>query len=235
MRRAERYARTISTVYLARMSERVLALVAHFIIAVISASGYAGVTLLMAIESACVPLPSEIIMPFSGYLCGPHPEHTAHLNLIWVAVFGAIGCNIGSAIAYWIGAIGGRPFIERYGRFVLLDHRDLDRAEHFFKHYGSVTVFVGRLLPIVRTFIALPAGIARMSQVRFHIYTFLGSLPWCFVLAYVGLKLGQAWDHDPRFQAAFHRFHFAVELVVLAAIVWFVWTHWRDRVRPNAA
>ncbi|HTW45607.1 MAG TPA: DedA family protein [Acidobacteriaceae bacterium] len=212
------------------MSEKILALIAHFIISVISASGYAGVTLLMAIESACIPLPSEIIMPFSGYLA-----HTGRLSLIGVSVAGAIGCNLGSVVAYWIGAAGGRPFITRYGRFVLLDHHDLDRAERFFARYGGIAVFLGRLLPIVRTFIALPAGIARMSQVRFHVYTFLGSLPWCFALAYVGMKLGQAWDTDPRFQATFHHYHLVVEALILAGAIWFVWTHWKDRVRSDRA
>lgn len=212
------------------MTEKILAVVAHFIIATISTSGYVGITLLMAIESACVPLPSEIIMPFSGYLV-----HTGQLALFGVALAGAIGCNLGSAVAYWVGAIGGRPFIARYGRFVLLDHRDLDRAEHFFTRYGSITVFVGRLLPIVRTFIALPAGIARMSQVRFHIYTFLGSLPWCYALAYVGMRLGQAWDTDPRFKAVYHRYHLVMEAFILAGVVWFVWTHWKSRARANEA
>jgi membrane protein DedA with SNARE-associated domain len=184
----------------------------------------------MAIESACIPLPSEIIMPFAGYLV-----HTGRLSLFWVATGGAIGCNLGSALAYWIGAWGGRPVIARWGRFVLLDPHDLDRAEHFFARYGSITVFLARLMPVVRTFIALPAGIAKMPQLRFHLYTFLGSWPWCFVLAYAGMKLGQAWDSDPRFKAWFHRFHLGVELLLLAAIIWFLWTHWRNRVRPEEA
>lgn len=212
------------------MTEKILAILAHFIIATISASGYAGVTLLMAIESACIPLPSEIIMPFAGYLA-----HTGRLSLTGVAVAGAVGCNIGSAVAYWIGAVGGRPFIARYGRFVLLNQHDLDRAERFFGKFGALTVFIGRLLPIVRTFIALPAGIARMSQVKFHIYTFLGSLPWCYVLAYVGMKLGEEWDSDPRFKAIFHRYHLVVEALIVAAVVWFVWTHWKARTRPSEA
>ncbi len=212
------------------MTEKILAVLASFIISVISASGYIGVALLMAIESACIPLPSEIIMPFSGYLV-----HTGQLKLFWVATAGAIGCNLGSVVAYWIGALGGRPFIRKYGRFVLLNQHDLDRAEHFFQRFGGITVFIGRLLPVVRTFIALPAGIARMPQLRFHIYTFIGSWPWCFVLAYVGMKLGQAWETDPRFKAAFHRFHLAVEIVLVAAIIWFVWTHWKNRVRPEEA
>jgi membrane protein DedA with SNARE-associated domain len=212
------------------MTEKILAALASFIIAVISASGYAGIALLMAIESACIPLPSEIIMPFSGYLV-----HTGQLQLFWVATAGALGCNLGSIVAYWIGAIGGRPFIRKYGRFVLLNQHDLDRAEHFFQRFGGITVFIGRLLPVVRTFIALPAGIARMPQLRFHIYTFIGSWPWCYVLAYVGVKLGRAWDSDPRFKALFHRFHVAVEIVLVIGIAWFVWTHWKNRVRVAEA
>lgn len=210
------------------MTEKILAVLASFIIAVISASGYAGVALLMAIESACIPLPSEIIMPFSGYLV-----HTGQLKLFWVATAGAIGCNLGSLVAYWAGALGGRPFIMKYGRFVLLNHHDLDRAEHFFQRYGGITVFIGRLLPIIRTFIALPAGIARMPQLRFHIYTFLGSWPWCYVLAYVGMKLGQAWETDPRFKAIYHRYHIVMEAIILVGVIWFVWTHWKNRVRPQ--
>lgn len=208
------------------MSEKLLALVAHTIIAVLSAGGYGGLLLLMAIESVGIPLPSEIIMTFAGYLV-----QLGHLNLFWVATIGALGCNLGSFVAYWIGALGGRPLIARWGRWVLLSQHDLDRAEHFFARYGGITVFVGRLLPVVRTFIALPAGLARMPQIRFHIYTFLGSWPWCFALAYVGMRLGRAWDTDPRFQAAFHRFHLGVELLIVVGLVLFVWTHWRNRVR----
>ncbi len=212
------------------MSEHILTLLASFIIAVISAGGYAGIALLMAIESACIPLPSEIIMPFAGYLI-----HTGQLKLFWVATAGAIGCNLGSIPAYWLGALGGRPAIERFGRFVLLTRHDLDRVERFFHKYGGITVLLGRLLPVVRTFIALPAGIARMNQIRFHLYTFLGSWPWCYALAYVGMRLGDKWDSDPRFKAIFHRFHLSVELLLLAAIVWFVYSHWTNRVRTEAA
>jgi membrane protein DedA with SNARE-associated domain len=212
------------------MSEKILAVLAHFIIAVISASGYAGIVLLMGIESACIPLPSEIIMPFAGYLV-----HVGQLNLIWVATAGAIGCNLGSVVAYWVGAYGGRPLVERFGRYVLLSQHDLDRVTHYFEKFGGITVFVGRLLPVVRTFIALPAGIAKMPQLRFHIYTFLGSWPWCYLLAYVGVRLGEHWDSDPRFKAIFHRFHLGVELLLLAGIAWFFWSHWRGRVRTSGA
>ena len=213
------------------MSEKIIAYLAHYIEAFIAATHYLGVALLMAIESACTPLPSEIIMPFAGY-----EVHQRVLTLWGVATAGALGCNLGSAVAYWAGAYGGRPFIERYGRYVLLTRHDLDRTTRFFERYGSATVLVGRLLPVVRAFIALPAGIARMPQLRFHVYTFIGSWPWCFVLAYIGMKLGEHWDTDPRFKAAFHRFHTAVELLLLVGIVWFLWSHLRrGRERPAIA
>lgn len=202
------------------MSERILAHILQFITHVIDLGGYAGIAALMGIESACVPLPSEIIMPFAGYLV-----YLGHLNLFLVATAGAIGCNLGSVVGYWIGAKGGRPLVERYGRWVLMSHHDLDRMTHFFLKYGSITVLVARLLPVVRTFIAFPAGIAKMPQLRFHIYTFVGSWPWCFGLAYVGMKLGEKWHTDPRFEQAFHRFHLGVELALVAGLVWFVWAH----------
>jgi membrane protein DedA with SNARE-associated domain len=174
----------------------------------------------MAIESACIPLPSEIIMPFAGYLV-----FKGQFSLWAVALVGALGCNLGSIPAYWVGAKGGRPLIERYGKYVLLSHHDLDLSTRFFERYGSITVFLARLLPVVRTFIALPAGIAKMPVWRFHLYTFVGSLPWCFVLAYVGQRLGEAWHTDPRFHAAFHRFHFVIVLLLATAIVYFLWSH----------
>jgi len=208
------------------MTEKIIAVLAHFIITVISSTGYLGVALLMGIESACIPLPSEIIMPFAGYLV-----YTGRFQLFWVATAGAIGCNLGSVVAYWIGAYGGRPLVERFGRYVLLSRHDLDRTTYFFEKYGSITVFLARLLPVVRTFIALPAGIAKMPQLRFHVYTFIGSWPWCFALAYVGKQLGDRWNTDPRFHEWFHRFHLVVELALVAGIVWFVWTHWKKSTR----
>ncbi len=202
------------------MTERILAVLVQFITHVIDMGGYLGIAALMGIESACIPLPSEIIMPFAGYLVYLH-----RFNLVWVATAGAIGCNLGSVIAYWIGAKGGRPLVERYGRWVLMSNHDLHRMTYFFNRYGGITVLLGRLLPVVRTFIAFPAGIARMPQLRFHLYTFIGSWPWCFVLAYAGMRLGEKWHTDPRFEQAFHRFHLGVEIALLAAIAWFVWSH----------
>jgi membrane protein DedA with SNARE-associated domain len=202
------------------MSEKLIALLVAFI----ASGGYAAVALLMAIQSACIPIPSEVIMPLAGYALA-----TTQLKLIVLATVASLASNLGSIPAYWVGAKGGRPMVERYGSYVLLSKRDLDMAERFFAKYGSITVLVGRMLPIVRTFIALPAGIARMNQARFHIYTFIGSWPWCYALAYVGMKLGDTWRIDPRFKAFFDRFHIAVELVLIIGIVWFVWTHWKNR------
>jgi membrane protein DedA with SNARE-associated domain len=192
-------------------------------------AAYTVVFLLMALQSACIPIPSEVIMPFAGYRLG----HSL-ADLVILATVASLASNIGSIPAYWLGARGGRPMVERYGRFILLNRHDLDIADRFFAKFGSIAVLIGRMLPIVRTFIAFPAGIARMNQFRFHIYTFIGSWPWCFVLAYIGMKLGARWDSDPRFKAVFHHFQLGVEAVLLVAIVWFVWTHWKNRTGAEA-
>ena len=204
--------------------ERILAPVAAWIVAVISASGYVGIALLMAIESACIPLPSEIIMPFSGYLVS-----TGRFDLYWVATAGAIGCNIGSIVGYEVGKHGGRAFVARWGRYVLLNMDHLDQAERFFLRWGSITVLVCRLLPFVRSFIAFPAGVARMPLLQFHLYTFVGSWPWCFGLAWVGMKLGAAWRTDPRLSHALHYADAAVVAVIAAGILWFVWREIKKR------
>jgi membrane protein DedA with SNARE-associated domain len=210
------------------MSERIVILVFQFVTRVISAGGYAGIIALVTLNSSGIPIPSEVILPFSGYLV-----YLGRFNLFLVAAAGAVGCNLGSAIAYWIGARGGRPLVERYGNWVLMSRHDLDRMTWFFSRYGSIAILLGRMLPVVQTFVAFPAGIARMPRLRFHIYTTLGALIWYFCLAWAGLKLGQKWHTDPRFEQAFHRFHLAVEVALLAAFVWFLWTHWKNRVRPD--
>lgn len=154
------------------MLQNIPAALASFVIATISAGGYLGIAGLMAIESACIPLPSEIIMPFSGYLVS-----TGRFDLLLVATAGAVGCNLGSTLAYFVGRYGGRPLVEKWGAYVLMSRRDLDITDRFFARFGGIAVLVGRLLPVVRTFIALPAGIARLPQLRFQIYTFIGSWP----------------------------------------------------------
>lgn len=193
------------------------------IVAVISSTGYGGIAMLMAIESACIPLPSEIIMPFAGYLVSQH-----QLSLIGVATAGAIGCNLGSTLAYSVGAAGGRPLVERWGRFVLLSSADIDLAERFFARFGSMTVFICRLLPLVRTFIALPAGFAHMNPWRFQAYTFVGSWVWCYCLAYVGMVLGQNWSTNPTIRQVFHNADLAIGALIVLSVAWIAWRRWRS-------
>ncbi len=209
------------------MTEKILTVVFAFISSVVAATGYAGIALLMAIESACIPLPSELIMPFAGYLV-----FTGKMKLLLAATAGAIGCNLGSLVAYEIGRYGGRPLVERYGRWILMGRRELEWADRFFLYWGEMAIFIGRLLPVIRTFIALPAGIARMPRVKFHIYTFLGSWPWCFALAYFGMKLGENWRSLGKY---FHKFDAVIGVVLVAGIAYFLWSHWQNRLRVDEA
>ena len=200
------------------MVAKVIEALAVFTTGAISALGYGGVVLLMAIESACIPLPSEIIMPFAGYLA-----LTGRFTLHGAALAGAIGCVVGSIPAYYLGQYGGRPLIERYGKYVLVSRHELDLADRLFTRWGQWVVLAGRLLPVIRTFIAFPAGVARMNMTKFILFTFVGSYPWCYALAWVGMKLGEQWDKDPRLKAAFHRFDLVIGLAIVAAVAWFVW------------
>ncbi|HJS86111.1 MAG TPA: DedA family protein [Acetobacteraceae bacterium] len=197
-------------------------LLAGFIISVLQASGYLGVLGLMAIESACLPLPSEIILPFAGYLVS-----TGRLNLYLVATVGALGCNLGSLVAYEVGAHGGRPAVRRWGKYVLLTDDDLAKADWFFHRFGGPAVLIARMLPVIRTFIALPAGIAHMRRVRFHLYTFIGSWPWCFLLAWVGMKLGDAWGSNGNLHTVFHYFDYVIIAAAALVIGRFVWSRRR--------
>ena len=204
------------------MTEKILAVLFTFISSLIATAGYGGLVILMAIESACIPLPSELIMPFAGYLV-----YTGAMNLWWAATAGAIGCNVGSLIAYEIGAYGGRPLVEKYGRWILLSRRELDWADRFFARWGYLAILIARMLPVIRTFIALPAGVARMPRGRFHLYTFLGSWPWCLGLAWLGLKLGQNWRELGKY---FHQFDAVIGVILAAGVIWFVWSHWKNRM-----
>jgi len=202
------------------MIAKLIEFLSGIIVAVIAALGYWGVGLLMAIESACIPLPSEIIMPFAGYLVS-----RGEMNIWGVALAGAVGCVAGSLVAYWVGMYGGRPLIEKYGRYVLISRQDLELADRWFSRYGEAIIFTSRLLPAIRTFIAFPAGVARMNLTRFVVYTFAGSLPWCLGLAYIGQKLGEQWNKDERLKTLFHRFDFLIGIVALVAIIWWVRRH----------
>lgn len=203
------------------MIGKIIEIITNFIINVISSWGYFGVGALMAIESACVPLPSEIIMPFAGFLVAQ-----GKFSLLGVTLAGASGCVAGSVIAYAVGARGGRGFIEKYGKYILISHHDLKIADNFFNKYGSAAIFFSRLMPVVRTFISLPAGMAKMNFSKFVIYSFLGSVPWSFGLAYLGKKLGDNWD---RLGVYFHKFDFAIVAIILLGVIWYVRRHLRNR------
>jgi membrane protein DedA with SNARE-associated domain len=201
-----------------KMIESLIKYLAVFVIGVISAMGYIGIVISMAIESACIPLPSEIIMPFSGYLA-----YTGRFGLLEVGLAGAFGCVVGSIAAYYAGVYGGRPFMEKYGRYVLITTKELDNADRWFARYGDAAIFISRLLPVIRTFISLPAGIARMDFRKFVLYTFLGSFPWCLGLAWVGMKLGENWG---TLGGYFHKLDAVIGVFLVAAIAWFLWRHW---------
>jgi len=166
-------------------------------------------------------LPSEIIMPFSGYLVT-----TGQFTMLGVTLAGATGNVVGSVVAYYAGVWGGRPFVERYGPYMLISHKDLDTADRWFARYGEAAVFFSRMLPVVRTFISLPAGIARMNFPRFVLFTFLGALPWCYLLAYIGVKMGEKWEH---LRDYFHQFDIVIGLCLAVAAGYFLWSHWPRR------
>ena len=190
------------------------------IINIISTTGYLGIFGLMALESACIPIPSEVIMPFSGFLVWE-----GRFELAPVILWGALGNLAGSVLAYWVGAWGGRRLVEKYGKYMLVSSHDLALADSWFAKYGQITVLASRLLPIVRTFISLPAGIARMPFKKFCVYTLAGSLPWSFVLAYAGLIAGENWDF---LKIYFHKFDLAIAGIILVMAVWWIWRHFNQ-------
>ncbi len=197
-----------------------LSAIALWITGVVSVAGYWGIVLLMGIESACIPLPSEVIMPYGGYLVYLSPERFS----VWgMGLAGAIGCVWGSLVGYWLGRYGGRPLVEKYGKYVLIHRRDLDLADKWFKRYGDAAVFIGRLLPVVRTFISFPAGMSKMHLGRFIVYTFLGSLPWCLALAYAGKVLGEQWGM--RLSQYFHRADLLIIAAFLLLVGWYIYRH----------
>jgi membrane protein DedA with SNARE-associated domain len=182
-------------------------------------AGYLGIILAMALESCCIPLPSEIVMPLAGYFVVRYPER---FSLPGVALAGATGCLIGSAVAYGIGRAGGRPLLLKYGRYVLISQADSDKADRLFARHGAAVAFFSRLVPIVRTYISLPAGIARMGFIRFCAYTFVGSLIWSFGLAWVGTRIGQ---NVQKLGTIFHGLDVVIAVVIVVAVVLYVRRH----------
>ena len=190
--------------------------------------GLAGIVIAMALESCCIPLPSEIVMPLAGVMF-VEGKLLAGVNfwlgLILLALAGSIGCLIGSIAAYGIGSAGGRPLMLKYGRYVLISQHDADTADRFFQKWGSATAFFSRLMPIVRTYISLPAGISKMPLAKFCLFTFLGSFPWCFLLAYVGTVVG---NNLAALTPIFRSFEVVIIIALVILLVLYIWRHIRN-------
>ena len=201
--------------------ESLITQLGSFVVYVISTLGYGGVFVAMAIESACIPLPSEIILPFTGYMV-----FTGRFGLWQATLAATLGNLFGAMVAYYIGAWGGRPFLRRYGRYFFFNEKEFALTERIFARHGEITVFLGRILPVVRTFISLPAGIARMNSVKVAIYSVLGALPWCFLLIVVGERLGANWS---ALKPLFHRFDLIIGVLVVLALVYWLYSHLRKR------
>ena len=193
----------------------------HFINYIYNLIQWPGVVALMAIESACIPLPSELIMPLAGWMLIKEQSLSA-AHILIAAAYGALGCSIGSIIAYVVGMWGGRPFLEKYGKYVLISHHDLALADRWFDKSGNWVIFTSRLLPVVRTFISLPAGIARMRFIQFLIYTFLGSFIWCAGLAYGGYQLGEHWE---QIRTLMRPFDPLICTLIIALIAFYIYRH----------
>lgn len=191
--------------------EQMFDFLSGIVISLISGLGYGGVFIAMVLESACIPLPSEIILPFAGYMV-----YAGKLSYWKITLVASLANVTGGLLAYFLGKYGGRPFLLKYGRFFLLDGEKLNITEKFFHKYGELTVFFGRMLPVIRTFISLPAGIGRMNALKMSVYTFLGSLPWCALLIWSGYKLGENWN---TLKTLFHRLHVVIGIGGAAAVL----------------
>lgn len=205
------------------MIDAIVAPIVNFVIQTISASGYLGVVLLMGIESAAIPLPSEVIMPFSGFLV-----HEGRFGLAGIALAGAVGSVFGSWATYFLGKYGGRPLVERYGKYVLISKHDLELADRFFGRFGIWATFLGRVLPVVRTYISIPAGVSRVRFWPFTAATFVGSYIWSLLLGWIGFKLGENWES---IRGYFRQADWIILLLLVVGLIWWVRRHWKNRVR----
>ena len=199
-------------------------IVIPFLDSLYGAVGYLGVLIAMTIESAMIPLPSELILPYAGFLISDPSKLEPLTHGPWgfwiVVIVATLGNTLGSLIAYAIGAWGGRPFLERYGKYLLIRHHDIELAEHFFDRYGSATAFFSRLLPIVRTFISFPAGVARMPLGRFVAYSTAGAFLWSTILVYAGTLLGENWV---RIRELLQPFDLLIAVGVVVLVLVFIW------------
>jgi membrane protein DedA with SNARE-associated domain len=186
--------------------------------------GWFGVVVIMALESANIPIPSEVTMPLSGWMLVQARGLTAWQALLWGGLFGAVGCTIGSIISYGVGAWGGRPLVERYGKYIFVSDEDLTKADRWFARWGDWAAFISRLLPIVRTFISFPAGVARMNFGRFTLFSFVGSFIWCALLALGGYYFGQHWEE---LRAIMRPFDIPIAIIIVAGLAYYVYRHVR--------
>lgn len=203
------------------MITTIIDILAQWVIQTIGFVGYFGIFFLMVLESCGIPMPSEVIMPFSGFLVAD-----GKMLLVLIVLAGTFGNLIGSWAAYYIGLKGGRPLLEKYGKYVLISKHDLDLADRWFKKYGEWTVFFGRLLPVIRTYISFPAGVAKMNFKKFTFYTFLGALPWTALFAWLGVKMGDNWS---TIREKLHDFDLAMLIIVIAVIGLYIFRHLKIR------
>lgn len=187
----------------------------------LSQFGHVGVFLAMAFESACIPLPSEVTLPLAGYMA-----YMGKGTVLSMAVTGTLGCLFGSLLAYVVGYFGGRPLVIKYGKYVFLSEKELERTDRFFEKHGEITIFFSRLLPVVRTFISLPAGISRMNVFKFSLLTVLGSFPWCLLFVYLGHKMGENWI---TIEEKFKGLDYAVAAVIVAGVIYFIYKKVKER------
>jgi membrane protein DedA with SNARE-associated domain len=185
---------------------------------VIAWLGYPGIVLMMALESTLIPIPSEVVMPFAGYLAA-----TGRFHLIWTAVAGATGCNVGSTVVYYVGAVGGRPLAEKYGRYFFLTRKKIEQVDDYFRRWGGITLLITRMMPLLPAVVSLPAGFARMPMWKFQLYTFVGCFIWCFALAALGYEFGLAWKDQPWVKSAIHWLDIALVAGITLFVAWLVW------------
>lgn len=188
--------------------------------------GYLGVLVAMAIESACIPLPSEIIMPLAGWMV-----YRGVFDIWLASIAGTLGCTVGSTVAYWVGSEGGRPLILKYGRYILISAHDMDTADRWFAKYGDRAIFFSRLLPVVRTFISFPAGVSRMNFPKFVLYTTLGSFPWVLGLAYAGKLMGDNWV---AVREVLHNLDYPIVAILLVAVGYYIYRHVKPATSKTA-
>jgi len=206
------------------------AAVVEFLSTVLNAIGWPGVVLVMALESANIPIPSEVTMPLAGWMLVQAKGLSLWRAVLDGGIFGALGCTIGSVTSYALGYWGGRPFLRRWGRYILVTERDLEKADRWFARWGDWAAFISRLLPIVRTFISFPAGVTKTPFLRFTVLSFAGSFLWCAALAAAGHAFGSEWE---RIRAIMRPFDIPIAIAVVGGLAYYIYRHIRH-TRPQA-